>query len=44
MSATCLAWDYMIDVHFTFINATDLTDPAITSKHSITLCPVTSAV
>jgi hypothetical protein len=44
MSATSLAWDYMIDVHLTFINATDLTDPAITSEHSIALCPVTSGV
>jgi hypothetical protein len=44
MSATSFTWDYMIDVHLTFIYATDLTDPAITSKDPITLCPVTSAV
>jgi hypothetical protein len=44
MSATSLAWNDVINVHLTFINATDLTDPAITSEHSVTLCPVTSAV
>jgi hypothetical protein len=44
MSATCFTWNDVIDVHLTVINATDLTDPAITSKDPIALSPVTSAV
>jgi hypothetical protein len=44
MSATILTWNDVIDVHLAFINATDLTDPAITCEHSVTLCPVTSGV
>jgi hypothetical protein len=44
MVSTCLAWDDVIDVHLTFICATDLTHSAITIEHTLSLCPVSSAV
>jgi hypothetical protein len=44
MSSTNLAWDDVIDVHLTFICATDLTHSSITSKDPVTLTTVTPSV
>jgi hypothetical protein len=39
-----LAWDDVIDVHLTFICATQLTNSAITHKHTLSLLAITPAV
>jgi hypothetical protein len=44
MSASYLAWDYMINVHVTFICATDLTEATITLEHAFTLLSVPTRV
>jgi hypothetical protein len=44
MSTTGLAWDYMVDVHVTFICATYLTEATITLEHAFTLLSVPSRV
>jgi hypothetical protein len=38
---TNLAWDYMVNVHLTFICTTDLAYTTITLEHSFTLFAVT---
>jgi hypothetical protein len=37
---TGFAWDYMVDVHLTFVCATDLAYTTITLEHSFTLLSV----
>jgi hypothetical protein len=44
MSSTNLAWNDVIDVHLTFICATDSTASTITIEHTLALCAVASAV
>jgi hypothetical protein len=44
MVSTYLAWNDMIDVHLTFICATDLAHATITLEHAFTLFAVTPAV
>jgi hypothetical protein len=44
MISTHLAWNYVVDMHLALICATQLTHPAITIKHALTLHPVSSAV
>jgi hypothetical protein len=44
MVTTGLAWDDVIDVHLTFICATQLTSSTITHEHSLTLFTIASAV
>jgi hypothetical protein len=42
--ATCLAWNYVVDVHLTLICATQLTSSTIAHEHAFALFPVTPAV
>jgi hypothetical protein len=44
MIAPRFATDYVIDVHLAFICATDLADPAITSKDSVALSSIPATV
>jgi hypothetical protein len=44
MVSTYLAWDYMIDVHLTFICSTYLAEATITFEHAFTLFAVTPTV
>jgi hypothetical protein len=42
--STCFAWNDVIDVHLTFICATQLTSPAITHEHTLSLFAISPAV
>jgi hypothetical protein len=42
--ASGLAWDDVIDVHLTFICATQLTASTVTHKHTLALFSIASAV
>jgi hypothetical protein len=44
MIATCLAWDYVVDVHLTFIRSTYLAEATITHEHAFALLAITPAV
>jgi hypothetical protein len=44
MISSGLAWDDVIDVHFTFICATQLTSSTITHEHTLSLLAITPAV
>jgi hypothetical protein len=44
MISAYLAWDDVIDVHLTFICATQLTASTITHEHTLSLLSVASAV
>jgi hypothetical protein len=41
---TCLAWNYVVDVHLTFICATYLAEATIAHEHAFALFAVSSAV
>jgi hypothetical protein len=42
--ATCLAWNYVVDVHLALICATYLADSTIAREDAFTLLSVSSAV
>jgi hypothetical protein len=44
MISTCLAWNDVIDVHFTLICTTQLTSSTITHEHTLSLLAITPAV
>jgi hypothetical protein len=44
MIATCFAWDDVIDVHLTFICATQLAASPIAHEHTLPLLAVSPAV
>jgi hypothetical protein len=44
MVSTYLAWDDVINVHFTFVCATQLAASTITHEHTLSLFAVSSAV
>jgi hypothetical protein len=44
MVSTYLAWDYMVNVHLTFICSTYLAEATITLKHTLSLFAITPTV
>jgi hypothetical protein len=44
MISSRLAWDDVIDVHLTFICATQLTSSTITHEHTLSLLAITPAI
>jgi hypothetical protein len=44
MITTGLAWDDVIDVHFTLVSTTQLTDSSITHEHAFTLLSIPTRV
>jgi hypothetical protein len=41
---TCLAWNYVIDVHLAFVCSTYLAEATITHEHAFTLFAVSPTV
>jgi hypothetical protein len=41
---TCLAWNYVVDVHLAFICSTYLAEATITHEHAFALLAVTPSV